>query len=155
MYVLKAGIKQNQVRRWHLPDRIFFGHGACHILAGVFLQRYPEWHFEAQWLKPKGNQPGNHVFVTDGRIAFDYHGYSLMARLLNHHNKVWQHQYDGWSAETTPVDFSLLDTAELNARGMRGPDQYHGDVIIRAHRYLDRIDHNRHRSKVEALLADT
>ena len=39
MYVLKPGLK---TKTWlgigALPDRIFFGHGACHILAGVFLE---------------------------------------------------------------------------------------------------------------------
>src|SRR5204863_8719252 len=35
MYVLKHGIKKNPEKRWALPDRIFFGHGACAILAGA------------------------------------------------------------------------------------------------------------------------
>jgi hypothetical protein len=33
MCFLKGGIKRNPERRWALPDRIFFGFGACHILA--------------------------------------------------------------------------------------------------------------------------
>ena len=37
MYVLKRGVKKDPQRRWNLPDRIFFGYGACHILAGAFL----------------------------------------------------------------------------------------------------------------------
>jgi hypothetical protein len=41
MYVLKPGIKADLPRQWALPDRVFFGPGACHILAGVFLDRPP------------------------------------------------------------------------------------------------------------------
>jgi hypothetical protein len=41
MYILKPGIKRDPERRWALPDRIFFGHGACHILAGVYLENPP------------------------------------------------------------------------------------------------------------------
>ncbi len=33
MYLLRPGIKENPVRRWNLPDRVFFAAGACHILA--------------------------------------------------------------------------------------------------------------------------
>lgn len=32
MYVLKQGMKSDPHRRWSLPDRIFFGYGACHAL---------------------------------------------------------------------------------------------------------------------------
>lgn len=32
MYTLKPGIKKDPVRRWALPDRIFFGNGTCAIL---------------------------------------------------------------------------------------------------------------------------
>ncbi len=39
MYVLKRGIKKDPERRWALPDRIFFGYGACHILAGTSQER--------------------------------------------------------------------------------------------------------------------
>lgn len=41
LYTLKPGIKKDPVRRWALPDRVFFGNGACAILAGVFLSEDP------------------------------------------------------------------------------------------------------------------
>lgn len=152
MYVLKPGIKQDAVKRWALPDRIFFGHGACHILAGVYLDRFPDSGFSAMWVKPRSGFSGNHIFVTDGRIAFDYHGYSVLERLLKHHERVWTSQFDGWSYDLVPVDFRLLDSAELNARNMRGPDQYQGDAINRTRRFLMQIDHERQKEKVKALL---
>nr|WP_180882942.1 hypothetical protein [Mesorhizobium loti] len=39
------------------------------------------------------------------------------------------------------VDFSLLDTAALNARKMRGPAQYLDDAVSRARRFIERADH--------------
>jgi hypothetical protein len=54
MYKLKPGIKQDPQRRWQLPDRIFFGHGACHILAGIYLEAAPLAGFYAAsipWVK--------------------------------------------------------------------------------------------------------
>lgn len=37
MYLLKPGIKEDPVRRWNLPDRVFFACGACHILKEIAL----------------------------------------------------------------------------------------------------------------------
>ena len=76
MFQLKNGIKQNPEKRWSLTDRVFFGHGACHILAGVYLQSSTLSGLYAVRIKPLEEFNGNHVFVTDGRITFDYHGYS-------------------------------------------------------------------------------
>jgi len=104
------------------------------------------------WMKPRKGFSGNHIFVTDGRVAFDYHGYSVLERLLKHQEKVWASQFGGWEYDLVPVDFPLLETAELNARNMRGPDQYHGDAIDRTSRYLTQIDHERQKEKVKALL---
>jgi len=152
MYTLKPGIKQDPVRRWSLPDRIFYSHGACHILAGVFLQRFPNTGWSAIWLKPWEGFHGSHVYATNGKIAFDYHGYTVRDRLLKHHEKAHASRYTGWGFDLFHVDFSLLDTNELNSRNMRGPDQYLGNAIERTNRYLDRIDHDRQKDKVIALL---
>ena len=152
MYVLKPEIKHDPARRWALPDRIFYGYGACHILAGVFLERYPDSGYWAVWLKPWEAFHGNHVFVTNGEIAFDHHGYSALDRLVAHHEQGWTCRFTDWRADILDVDFSLLETAELNKRQMRGPGQYFGDVISRTHQYLNRIDHDRQKEKVMTLM---
>lgn len=151
MYVLDPAKKEDPVVRWNLPDRIFFGHGACHILAGVFLLDRINPSFEPIWIKPR-DLPGMHVLVSDGQIAFDYHGYSVQARLEAHHRKVWARQYPAWTAQVVPVEFDLLDTTELNKRNMRGPDQYLGDAVCRARDFLRRIDHETASRKVGNLL---
>jgi hypothetical protein len=141
MYVLKPGLKTDPQRRWSLPDRVFFGYGACHILAGVFLDRPPLPGFYAERVIPTEDFHGNHVYVTNGVIAFDYHGYSGRERLLEHHKRVWSSQYNGWSCAIERVDFELLSTADLNMRQMRGPDQYLHDPIPRARRFIAQRDH--------------
>ena len=142
MYHLKPGIKKDPHRHWALPDRIFFGYGACHILAGVFLEMEPLPSFYAERIVPADGFYGNHVYVTDGTIAFDYHGYSLRERLLKHHWRGWSSDYPGWSAHVERVDFALLDTAALNARKMRGPDQYLSDPVPRARAFVLRRNHH-------------
>ena len=141
MYRLKPGIKQDMVRRWALPDRIFFGHGACHILARIYLAECPLAGFHAERVIPKENVPGGHMYVTDGLIAFDYHGYSLRERLLAHHRRCWATDYPDWNCDIEIVDFPILGAHALNSRKMLGPGQYLENPIPRAKAFLARIDH--------------
>lgn len=142
MYVLKPGVKADPKRRWALPDRIFFGHGACHILAGIFLETSPLPGFHAERIIPGDGFAGNHIYVTDGLIAFDFHGYSSRLRLLHHHTSGWANRYAiGWNCRLESVEFGLLDTVDLNQRKMLGPEQYGGDVTSRARTFLSRVDH--------------
>ncbi|MBK0024511.1 hypothetical protein IAE29_24940 [Ochrobactrum sp. S46] len=142
MYRLKSGIKKNPARRWALPDRIFFGNGACAILAGAFLRDPPLSGFYAERIISAEGFAGNHIYVTDGTIAFDYHGYSLRHRLLLYHTRGWANRYtEGWACSLERVSFDLLDTRNLNDNKMLGPDQYLHDPVIRAQEYLAKIDH--------------
>jgi hypothetical protein len=143
VYILPHGIKKDPIRRWQLSDRVFFGRGACHILAGVFLERFSQRGFEARWIAPNPDFPGTHIFVTDGRIAFDYHGYSDPERLAQHHADGWRELHPGWSAHIETVRFSLLNQDELNSRKMLGPAQYLHNPLERAHRFIDRFEAKR------------
>jgi hypothetical protein len=142
MYVLNPNIKNDPEKRWALPDRVFFGNGACHILAGVYLDEPPMSGFHAEKITPIDGFSGNHIFLTDGKIAFDYHGYSVRSRLLEHHRRGWSRRYLGWGCKVAPVDYDLLSTVELNCRKMRGPDQYLHDPVDRARKYIGRISHH-------------
>ncbi|MDH6263742.1 hypothetical protein [Bradyrhizobium sp. BR13661] len=153
MYVLDQTIKADPHRQWSLPDRIFFGYGACHILAGVFLNQPPLPGFYAERVIPAEGFLGSHVYVTDGVIAFDYHGYSRRDRLLQHHKRVWASQYHGWLCTIEMVDFDLLSTSDLNKRRMRGPDQYLRDAIPRARRFIEQRDHASAAAKALAIKA--
>jgi hypothetical protein len=152
VYKLMPGIKADPERFWKLPDRVFFGNGACHILAGVFLTRPPLPGYYAEWIVPGDGFSGNHIYVTNGRIAFDYHGYSLRANLLRHHTSGWSNRYSGgWSCAVKRVSFDLLDTHALNSRNMRGPDRYKYDPVQRAQKFLERFCHGEAAAKVISL----
>ncbi len=141
MYKVKPGIKRDPEKRWALPDRIFFGHGACHILAGTYLRDPPLDGFHAERIVPVGDFFGNHIFVTDGSVAFDYHGYSSRKRLLDQFRSSWSKEYPGWDCTLEIVDFDLLCSRDLNARKMLGPDQYRHDAVVRARRFIEKYDH--------------
>lgn len=124
LYWPDPATKLDPVRRWARQDRCFFGYGACHILAGVFLKLYPDLGFKAYKIQPIDGYYGNHIFVAKGNLAFDHHGYCGKYRLLDHFMTGWKAKYEGWDCELIEADFDLLDTAALNQRKMLGPKQY-------------------------------
>lgn len=136
MFQPTPGTKQDPVRRWALPDRAFFAHGACHILAGVYLTDPPRGGFRAERIVPNGPFPGNHVYLTDGTVCFDYRGYTRRDQLLAWYAKAQARITPGWSGTIEAVRFDLLDTAALNARRMRGPDQYLHNPVPRARAFI-------------------
>ncbi len=142
MYILKPGIKENPEKRWALPDRAFFGHGACHILAGTYLENIAPPTFYAVWIKPIKDFSGYHIFITNGEITFDYHGYSTYEKLIAHHRKGWSTIYENWDCTLQKVDFNLLNTSALNSRRMKGPNQYLHNPIHRASKFIEKFDHS-------------
>jgi hypothetical protein len=143
VYLLKPGIKDDSVRRWSLPDRVFFAAGACHILAHAFLERFSASGFLPIWVRPREGFIGNHVFVTNGDLTFDYHGYVGRGRLVVHYTQRARRLFPGWDADLVPVTVSLVNCAEAKTIGMdiREPAQFLHDALPRAHRFLDRFDH--------------
>lgn len=139
MYYSKHRLKCDPEKQWNLPDRVFFGFGACHILAGVFLAEYATDDFYGEWIEPGEGFCGSHVIATNGVWAFDFHGFSNREKLLA---RCWQRnrkQCLDWNATIEKVEFSLLDTVELNKRNHRGPDQYFKNPIDRARQFVRSI----------------
>ena len=137
MYLATKEIKQDPERRWAQRDRAFFGRGACGILAGAYLKMFRSEDVWAEKIVPDGRFGGNHIFVTDGHLAFDYRGYCLRQSLLANHANGWrQLRGSEWDYTTQRVDFDLLSTVEMNANKMLGPDQYLDDPVQRAEAFI-------------------
>ncbi|MBV6634209.1 MAG: hypothetical protein KI792_14375 [Alphaproteobacteria bacterium] len=144
MYKLAPGIKSDPVRRWALPDRVFFAAGACHILAYAFLTRYSSAGFGAVWVRPSEGHTGNHIFVRDqAGQAFDYHGYVDADRLLNHFTAKAQRYWPGWSCRLVPLPTDVLvseaKSKTYDGLWLREPGQFLHDAMPRAERFLDRF----------------
>ncbi|WP_202981917.1 hypothetical protein [Roseobacter cerasinus] len=139
MFRPRHNLKNDPEKRWRQSDRVFFGFGACHILAGVFLETPPLDGFYAEWIVPSEDFGGTHIYVTNGVLAFDFRGYSLRQNLLQRHFRHHQDLYPGWSAVVEEIDFPLLDTTEVNKRKHLGPDQYFDDPRPRARAFIAAI----------------
>ena len=144
MYVVGPGIKQDPLRRWSLPDRVFFACGACHILAYAFLKTYPDAGFAPLWIKPAKGFAGNHIGVVRNNMAFDYHGFSRWSRLLAHTTAKAYRWWPGWSAEliSLPMDVLISESKsrEYDGLWLREPRQFLHDATPRAERFLRRFN---------------
>lgn len=143
MFFPKINVKDDPVRRWHRPDRQFFANGACQVLAYAFLQKYPELGFFARWIKPAKGYFGNHIFVTDGRNAFDYHGLTTEEGLLSLCFTRARRFHPGWDATVidlpTDVLISERRSREIEGLWLREPEQFLHNALPRAHAFLDRF----------------
>ena len=144
MYLLRTkGGKRNLILNWALPERVFFACGACHILAYAFLKAYPISGFTPMWIRPATGYTGNHILVARDRLAFDYHGYSDLPRLLAHMKRKANRWWPGWDAELIQLPEEIL-VSELKSKTydglwLREPKQFLFDAMPRAQRYLQRF----------------
>jgi hypothetical protein len=149
MFFPKFDVKNDPERRWHRPDRHFFANGACQILAFAFLERYPDLGFHARWIKPTAGFGGNHIYVTDGIHAFDYHGLTTEQRLLAFGFKRGRRFFPGWDATLVdlPTDALVSEARSRRIEGLwlREPKQFLYDAMPRARNFLDRFGDIRRR----------
>lgn len=147
MYIVPEAIKLDPQKRWALPDRIFFACGACHILAHSFLAAHPQQGFAAFWMKPARGFIGNHIIAARGDLAFDYHGWASLQRLLDHAHAKSRRWWPGWSANLIPVPPGILvSEAESREFGrshggklwLREPGQFLHDPRPRAYGFIAR-----------------
>tara|TARA_R110001583_G_scaffold193160_1_gene360933 strand:- start:9999 stop:10463 length:465 start_codon:yes stop_codon:yes gene_type:complete len=136
--------KHDAVQRWHLPDRVFFACGACHILAYAFMERYDAQntqHYAPLWLKPASGFTGNHIVIAGTDWIFDYHGYRCRTSYMNHTFKRAQQRWPGWQAEIITLTPDILVSEEKSRQiaglWLREPGQFLHDALPRARKFLD------------------
>ena len=148
MFFPKTDVKNDPVKRWHRPDRHFFANGGCQILAFAFLERYPQMGFRARWIKPAVGFTGNHIYVTDGIDAFDYHGLTTEQGLLAFGFKRARRFFPGWDATLVdlPTDalVSTQRSREIEGLWLREPTQFLHDALPRAREFLGKFGDIRH-----------
>ena len=142
MYWIEEDKKRDPVRRWNLPDRVFFACGACQVLAFAFLERHAGIAARAMWIKPDAGYTGNHIFIDGGSWVFDYHGYAVRDALLEHTRRKARRWWPGWEAQLIELAADVL-VSEVKSRNeglwLREPKQFLHDALPRARAYLDRF----------------
>ncbi len=113
------------------------------MLAFAFLERYPDLGFRARWIKPAAGFTGNHIYVTDGINAFDYHGLTTEQRLLTFGFTRMRRFFPGWDATLVdlPTDVLVSEqrSREIEGLWLREPKQFLYDAVPRARSFLDKF----------------
>jgi hypothetical protein len=101
-----------------------------------FLERY-------RWIKPATGFTGNHLYVTDGINAFDYHGLTTEQRLLAFGFKRGRRFFPGWDATLIdlPTDALVSEQRSRQIEGLwlREPKRLLCDALPRAGKFLDKF----------------
>lgn len=121
---------------WQRPDQAFFAAGACQILAFTFLETYPESGYRPVLVRPRQGR-GMHVYVTNGRLAFDHAGYTPLTELLEVTKRAYAERYPGWDCDLVPITTDLVTFCREN--DCRSRQDFPFDPWERAQAYLSRF----------------
>jgi hypothetical protein len=133
--------KKDLVGSWNRPDRPFFAAGACHVLAAVFLETYPEAGYYSLFIRPEAGYRGSHVVVSNGGMIFDYHGYTEYNAYLTHYISKIRRFFPQWRGAIQRLEESPIEKLFCRKHRCRMPEQYLHDPRPRALSYLQRFDH--------------
>lgn len=123
---------------WARPDEEFFALGACHILAGAFLETHGRMRFHAAMIQPAAGLRGAHVVIANGRIIFDWRGWSPHDQFLQHYAEGMGRLSPGWSYTLTRVA-DPIGWDFCRAHAHRHPSQFRHDPMPRARSFLSRF----------------
>ena len=124
--------KHDLAGSWSRPDRPFFASGACHVLAAAFLEAYPNADYHPFLILPNPGLRGSHVFVSDGKIAFDYHGFSKYDHYLSHFFTKIRRFFPRWHGQVIRLTESPIGVSFCEAHHCRLPSQYLHNPLPRA-----------------------
>lgn len=143
MIFIDADIKNDPIKRWELPDKLFFSNGACHILAYAFLVRYPNENFKSIWIRPKSEFKGNHIFVTNNSLVFDYNGFNNPDVFFTELKSGMTKHYTNWSFDLIELskDVLISEKKSKNHEGLwlRPPEKFLHNALPRAEEYLEKF----------------
>ena len=87
---------------------------------------------------PEAGFRGSHVFVTNYRLVFDYHGFSSEAFFIDHYFKKMQRFFPDWRASLVELTMSPVSEEFCSRFNHRRPDQFYEDPRPRAFKYVHR-----------------
>jgi hypothetical protein len=108
-------------------------------LAAVFLEAHPEENYEVFLIRPDPGFHGGHVFVSDGQIVFDYHGYTEYEAYRSHYFTKIRRFFPLWQGQIIRLDVSPISQSFCRKYSHRLPEQFLHDPRPRAKAYINRF----------------
>jgi hypothetical protein len=123
--------RSDQRVSWQRTDQAFFAAGACHILAWVCRDSYPDQSIELAAMFLAGERHPFHVYASCNGWAFDSSGWNLESQLL-----AVNADFESRPVERVEIAAGLAEFCETHIHRM--PHQYWRDPILRAREYVSR-----------------
>lgn len=123
--------RSDQRVAWERTDQAFFAAGACHILAWVCRDTYPDRLIEVAAVRLAGELPVVHTYAVWGGWAFDHAGWNPEQQVL-----AVNAAFEGHPLERVPISTDLAEFCAEHHHRM--PDGYWRDPIPRARAYVGR-----------------
>lgn len=114
---------------WERPDQAFFAAGACHVLAWVCRESYPDRPIALAAVRFTGERHAFHAFATWDGWAYDHAGWNPEADLLAANT-----DFEGRPLERLEITTDLAGFCAEHA--CRVPDQYWREPLPRARAYV-------------------
>jgi hypothetical protein len=122
--------RSDQRVSWKRTDQAFFASGACHILAWVCRESYPDQPIRLAAMLYEHQRQVLHVYATWNHWAFDYCGWNPEPELL-----AANAEFEGHPVERTQITVDLAEFCKTHFH--RLPQQYWRDLIPRAREYVN------------------
>ncbi|WP_406081358.1 hypothetical protein [Micromonospora sp. NBC_00858] len=123
--------RSDQRVAWERTDHAFFAAGACHILAWVCRDSYPDRPIEITAVRFPGERHVFHTYAAWDGWAFDHSGWNPEPQLLAVNT-----DFEGHPLERIKITDSLAEFCEKHHHRM--PNQYWHGPLPRAHDYVGR-----------------
>ena len=146
--------RSDQRVAWQRADRAFFAAGACHVLAWVCRDTFPERAVELASVRFAGEQQVFHTFATwDGR-AFDHSGWNPEPELLAVNQAFEGHPLERVRISVALAKFksqspdaeSVLARSAASCTRLRRPSPPSVEVRLRASVALESVRYSRQTS---------
>lgn len=129
---------ESELLSWQRDDVAFFAAGACHILAYTFREKYPDLGYQIIYIRPKSPfSSWNHVYIISGEYAFDFWWWNTEEEILSIFSWDYRNKYPWWDYDRIILDIPLEQFCDENNH--RKPQDFYGDVISRAQKYIQQI----------------
>jgi hypothetical protein len=132
--------KADPVLSWNRPERPFFAAGACHVLCAAFLKLHPSEGYHTLIIRPEPGFRGGHIVVSNGKVVFDYHGYSDKDAFLRRYRTKMGRFFPNWGCTLHRADESPVSAEFCEQNKLRKPDQFLHDPFPRAMDYVHRLE---------------
>jgi hypothetical protein len=124
---------------WLRADQDFFGAGACHVLASVFLRERAGSGYRALLIVPSPGHCGGHVVAASTELVFDFNGFTPRSFYFAELERLHREREPAWAATLLELDLNPAGWDFCRKYAHRHPSEFFRDPLPRARAFIRRF----------------